>query len=162
MTDVTIDQLLTSSTTAYALAYIEQVDGIEAMTREEIMDNLNALYGVSVPTLDVTTEDLREELRFQIDRDWILDDMLMLEILFWRFKNADIEVNEAIEYGHEWNLYGETCTQRTLFLGLETEMDEQGNHWRLNRLEYGPGYNEYNIGIFTWHPLIDAARIEAQ
>ncbi len=144
--------------TNYALWYIEQVDGIEALTRDEIMDNLNALYGVPVPTFDVSTDDLREELRFQIDRDWQLDEPLMNEILYWRYKNADIEVNEDAEYSVEYKLYGDEVKCKNVY--QPNGNNWFGDDWRMCHIQR-ESHGRYFV-TYRRYPLIDAARIEAQ
>jgi hypothetical protein len=166
----TIDQLLYSSMTAYALAYIAQIDGVATMTRDEMIDNINDLYGIDGIMADGYTDTLalRYELTCQMNRDWDLDSALWHEIGFWRCKIARIESNEAAQYGAEWNLWDNpvfSVIEWGFMAPLYCTIKRNGvNIYRTQEPTV-----IHNAGLFLWrevtycrYPLLDADRIEDQ
>lgn len=157
----TIDQLLYSSMTAYALAYIAQIDGVDTMTRKELIDNINQLYGFD----DIIggaegsgTGTLRMELAYQIDLDWHPEPALWYEISYWRNKQDRIDANEDAEYGAEWGMYGEAAECKNV--SQPNKNNWFGDNWRIIRVQRdAPG--EYFV-TYRRYPLLDADRIEDQ
>lgn len=100
----TTQQLTTCSVWAYANAYLEQRDGVWTMSRDEVIDNLNALYGLGDCTEDSDLYDLRVELYCSLEMDWgaLSDTALFLEVQRQRRQREREAANEHAEYAGEW------------------------------------------------------------